>query len=558
VEVKDVKEVRYVEMLVMESERAWAGAMESKEAEESQERGGRAKFHSLRRLRKAVQWAKQLATLCEECADPRTQLEAQAYLAWMSGNESFERENWQQVLAPLMQAKTIYEQLAKAVTPEQSEYYTVRVDELTTLYRYALSKSGASSAASSADAESIRSMMTLASDDPALRLLQSKLGSVIEATQRQRAEQNSNITWFGKSINIKSPALRLAFVKAHETMAEVEALSEAPKRPNSDTTGPVSAATPAAPSADLAAKSKKKAESLGHKLAAYDRLFLIWSDTKLKIRDERAASLQMEKNETILKELELMMNYATYTEQNQMIIRNLLLVASIEKKIDAVGFDNLESVKPDEVVRMYESTLQLLSETEQIRAQANATLAASSEVDVAALKAAKATMEGREFGYKAIRCYYLALSYTQVEKWSDAVALIQRAQNYAELAQRLLSGSDSKLSKRLSHLGLQMRSASIWIQAKSALLASPESSSLQTSSDAADLPSVSQTLLSDLKSWDAPYALTKLIDFPPQQAQPITQKPVLFDLAFSGFQAPDLTAKAKAPKSGFFSSFWRS
>ena len=55
-------------------------------------------------------------------------------------------------------------------------------------------------------------------------------------------------------------------------------------------------------------------------------------------RDERSAALQMANNETLLKDLELMMNYATYTEQNQMIVRNLLLVSSIEKKIDAIGF----------------------------------------------------------------------------------------------------------------------------------------------------------------------------------------------------------------------------
>ena len=472
----------------------------------------------------------------------------------MTGNEQFEREKWNDAKSPLMQAKTYYEQLSQAVTPEQTEFYTIRVEEITTLYRYALSKSDPKSGL--VDSESLRSMMTLASDDPALKLLQSKLGSVIEATQRQRADQTSDLTWMGQKIVLKSPALRLAFVKASETTAEVEAVATAEKQKKKSILTTKTPSDVAVQEAATAAANKggKKAESLGHKLAASDRLFQVWSDTKLKIRDERAAALQSDRNEATLKELELLMNYATFTEQSQMIVRNLLLVASIEKKIDAVGFDNLANVKPDEVVRMYESTLQLLAETEQVRTSA----LDGKNIDVATQKAAKALTEGREFGYKAIRCYYLALSYAQVEKWSDCVALMQRSKDYAELAPKLITSSDPKLNKRLSHLLLQIRSALIWVQAKSALVNSPESTTLSAASQATSTSTQpSTTLLSDLKSWDAPYALTTIIDFPPIP-QTIATKPVLFDLAFAGFEAPDLTNKAKAPKSGFFSSFWRS
>lgn len=539
----------------MQAERAWARAMERKEDDDNK----RAKFHSVRRLRKAVTWAEQLVKVCETRADNRTQLEAEAYLAWMRGNELFERENWAAAQAPLLQAKTIYEKLSQAVTSDQTEFYTVRVDELTTLYRYALSKSDVKS--STADAETLRSMMTLAIDDPALKLLQSKLGSVIEATQRQRADQTSDVTWMGRKIVLKSPALRLAFVKAAETTAEVETIASAEKS-KKKTTDSTSGDDQAAQ------KTSRKAESLGHKLAAYDRLFQVWGATKLKIRDERSAALQLDNNTSILAELELLMNYALYTEQSQMIVRNLLLVGSIEKKIDSVGFDNLANVKPDEVVRMYESTLQLLAETDQTRLsaqqqqqeQSSASSASLGSLDMAEVKAAKALSEGREFGFKAIRCYYLALSYAQVEKWSEAVALLARAKDQAELAPRLIASSDPKLNKRLAHLLLQINSALIWLQAKAALANSAESETLKSAAaaDAAGQQTGAQGslhVLSNLKSWEASYATERLIDFPPA-TQAFAAKPVLFDLAFSGFEAPDLSAKAKAPKSGFFSSFW--
>lgn len=543
-EVKDVKDKRYIEMLVVQAERAWAGAMECKEDRDN----SRAKYHCWRRLAKSVSWAKKLVTITESCADARTQLEAQAYLAWMTANELFEREEWEQVKSSLMQAKTVYEKLGHAVTPEQSEYYTIRVDELTTLYRYALSKSDAKS--SLADAESLRAMMTLAADDPALKLLQTKLDSVIDATQRKRAEQTSEITWLGQKIVLTSAALKLAFVKASETTAEVEAVvaAEKQKKKKSDTTAGESGSegTPATTSTTV---SSKKGESLGHKLAAYDRLFQVWSETKLKIRDERALVLQQAKNEAKLKDLELLMDYATFTEQTQMVVRNLLLVASIEKKIDSVGFDNLASVKPDEVVRMYESTLQLLAASDQLR---NAALEGKTP-DVAATKAAKALSEGQEFAFKAIRCYYLSLSYMQVGKFGEAAALLARSKDYSNLVPRLLDGKDPKVAKRIARLLLQIRSALIWGQAKSMLVSQPPSQS--EVEEVVSAPNA--TILSNLKSWDASYARTQIIDFPPT-TQAIPSKPVLFDLAFSGFEAPDLTAKAKAPKSGFFSSFWRS
>lgn len=559
-EEKDVKDKRSIEMLVMQAERAWARAMECKEEDDN----SRAKFHSVRRLHKAVKWAKQLSEICKSCANDRTQLEAEAYLAWMEGNELFEREEWAKAQSHLMRARNIYEKLAQAVTPDQTEYYTVRVDELTTLSRFALSKTDVKASLDN------RAMMSLASDDPALKLLQSKLDSVISETQRQRADQTSDITWMGRKIVLKSPALRLAFVKATETTAEVEAIASAEKsKKKADST-----ATTASSEDPAAQKTSRKAESLGHKLAAYDRLFQVWAATKLKIRDERSAALQLDNNAAILAELELLMNYALFTEQSQMIVRNLLLVNSIEKKIDAVGFDNLANVKPDEVVRMYESTLQLLAETEQTRlsaqqqqqlsssssSSASSASSATGSIDIAEVKAAKALSEGREFGYKAIRCYYLALSYAQVEKWSESVALMHRSKDQAELAPRLLGSSDPKLSKRLAHLLLQINSALIWLQAKAALANSAESDTLKSAAAAAASSQHSGAqgslnVLSNLKSWDASFATDRLIDFPPT-TQPFAAKPVLFDLAFSGFEAPNLTEKAKAPKSGFFSSFW--
>lgn len=554
VEVKDVTDKRFLEMLLMQSERAWSCAMECKEDESNP----RARFHTLRRLKKAVLWSEHLVSICESCADDRTQLEAQAYCAWMKRNELFELEKWQEFIVQSTKCKTIYEQLGKIVHVDQVEYYSVRVEELTALFKYALSKSDASKGM--VDCETIRSMMTMASDDPALRLLQGKLGTIIEATQRQRADQVTEIKWQGKSIVLKSPALKLAFVKAIEITSELERLlckQSKGQVPNEEKTSNLTSNSSTTTSIDddsfnqsKSSKQKIKSESLGQRLNAFDRLLSAWSKAKLKIRDERALALQNKQSESTLEDLGLLMSYAVYSEQSQMMIRNLIFVGSIEKKIDSIGLDNLQHVKPDEAVRLYEIILQLLTENEQLRVSGQ-----EKETN----KEAKALVDGREMGYKALRCYYLALTYLQVSKWPEAAALMKKSLEYAELSQRFLMVNhislDQKLTRRCANLNAQVRSAMIWMQAKSVLESIAAQKPEQATTSTQQETSKTANILSDLKSWDASFAKERIIDFPPAP-EPMAAKPVLFDLAFSGFETPNLVEKAKAPKIGFFSSFW--
>lgn len=88
----------------MSAERSWSLAMELKEQQE-QEDNPRARFHMLRRLKKAVKASNDLVTLCSEAADDKTKLEAEAYCCWMNGNLCLEQENWSQALDSFTRAK---------------------------------------------------------------------------------------------------------------------------------------------------------------------------------------------------------------------------------------------------------------------------------------------------------------------------------------------------------------------------------------------------------------------------------------------------------------------
>ena len=87
----DAVDARHLLLPLVQAERAWSYAMQlqsdiqhADEKGDQDGRGGsvsRMRFHAVRRLKKAVAWAKELAELTVARADPRTALEAEVRLA---------------------------------------------------------------------------------------------------------------------------------------------------------------------------------------------------------------------------------------------------------------------------------------------------------------------------------------------------------------------------------------------------------------------------------------------------------------------------------------------
>lgn len=96
---------RFLHIVVFYAERAWAYAMHLKKENEKELSLPRRR-HLIRRLRKAQAWAQQLLELCRESCDARSQLEADAYAAWLGGSLLLEQEkDWETALAKFKRAK---------------------------------------------------------------------------------------------------------------------------------------------------------------------------------------------------------------------------------------------------------------------------------------------------------------------------------------------------------------------------------------------------------------------------------------------------------------------
>eukprot|EP00939_MAST-03C_sp_MAST-3C-sp1_P005281 g5281.t1 len=98
---EDSVESRFLLIPLVNAERAWAYAMESKEKaedlkDEDDEDGmnPRKRHIMLRKLRKAVRWSSELSQLCAKRGDERTTKEAKAYAAYLAGELDVEMGRW--------------------------------------------------------------------------------------------------------------------------------------------------------------------------------------------------------------------------------------------------------------------------------------------------------------------------------------------------------------------------------------------------------------------------------------------------------------------------------
>ena len=92
-------------MALFQAERDWAYAMALK-ADVAE--APRKRFHVVKRLRRAAQHAKNLASICEALgarSSPRTLLDAQAYCHFLDGLVHLETQHWQEALDALIQTR---------------------------------------------------------------------------------------------------------------------------------------------------------------------------------------------------------------------------------------------------------------------------------------------------------------------------------------------------------------------------------------------------------------------------------------------------------------------
>jgi len=112
------KHIRFAQLLLLTSERAWANAMSMREVHSTEKKGitGSTRSHIISRLHKATTYANDLFRLLTDQsttgATIEDVLEARAYAASLTGAMEFEKQSWEPCVKSYSEARIIYSALA--------------------------------------------------------------------------------------------------------------------------------------------------------------------------------------------------------------------------------------------------------------------------------------------------------------------------------------------------------------------------------------------------------------------------------------------------------------
>lgn len=131
-DIKNISDVRYIELILFYAERAWAYALDLK----SEVENPRAKYHSQSKFVKAHQYTEQLKEMCNSCADEKTKIQADTYCEWMKANLAYEKNQWAKAFFHYNRSLAFFTELSNATRGEEKEIYTSKIEEIKTLVNF--------------------------------------------------------------------------------------------------------------------------------------------------------------------------------------------------------------------------------------------------------------------------------------------------------------------------------------------------------------------------------------------------------------------------------------
>ncbi|TRZ19706.1 hypothetical protein HGM15179_007439 [Zosterops borbonicus] len=487
---------RYLLLILMDAERAWSYAMQLKQEANTEPRK---RFHLLSRLRKAVKHAEELERLCESNrVDAKTKLEAQAYMAYLTGMLRFEHQEWKAAMEAFNKCKTIYEKLANAFTEEQAVLYNQRVEEISPNIRYCAYNIGDQSAMNELMQMRLRSGGTEG-------LLAEKLEALITQTRAKQAATMSEVEWRGRTVPVKIDKVRIFLLGLADNEAAI-----------------------------AQAENEETKERLFESLLSECRDAIQAVREELK-PDQKQREHSLENDSGKVSNIQYLHSYLTYIKLSTAIKRNESMAQSLQKALlqqQRSDEDGKRSPRPQDLIRLYDIILQNLVELTQLPGL---------EED----KNFQKEIGLKTLVYKAYRCFFIAQSYVLVKKWSEALVLYERVLKYAREVQSGAGAHRNSLKELpdVQDLITQVNAEKYSLQAAAILDANDphETESPSQVKDGKPLSERFETFCLD------PSLVSKqvsLVHFPPG-FQPIPCKPLFFDLALNHVAFPPLEDKVE-------------
>eukprot|EP00794_Sanderia_malayensis_P008838 gene8838-9784_t len=495
-----VNNVRYLQIPLMNAERVWSYAMELKLLANTEPRK---KFHMTRKLKKSVAYAEELYNLCDcDKVDARTKLESQAYLFWMTANLKFELQDWQSAIDLYGKARTIYEKLASAFIDDTKLLYLQRGEEITPNIRYCAYNLGE-------DSVDINDLVNLRMHAAGQDLLVSKIDAAISQTREKLASNVGEVSWRGRTVPVRNEKARVFILRMQSKDEELQ-----------------------------------RADGSEEKIEAYDDFLMECKEAVQSLKEDLNAEMgpKGQKNESVIASMKFIQTYLTFLRHSLTIERNLVMIESLKTRLPGLTGGNEakaskgKATRPEDLMKMYDITIQSLVEISQLP---------GIEDDESLL----AEVQAQITGYKAFRCFYIAQSYHNGKKLTEAIALYEKVTAYVNEALQLFASSQKSLFvvdvDKLQELSNQAKGQRCAAHAVHIL----ESGDIEEGVGKITLNDKPLKDRLDVYQEVAGAALKKpnLVNFPPS-FEPIPCKPLFFDLALNHLELPDLEGRVEQKK----------
>ncbi|KAK4056954.1 signal recognition particle subunit srp68 [Microbotryomycetes sp. JL221] len=447
-----VSSAKHLQILLFETERAWAHAQQIKANVSNAQTSSGSQRHLTKRLSKAVARSQHLVSVIHDSKissklSSSHQAQVMAYHVVMQGTHDFERSRLEQGLKTLSVAHELLVKIADTSSSAHEQALANEVvDDVEPMLRFCAYKTGLDTSqgvASLAQTVASKEANNVVSD-------YDQLVQQLDSQRPQSSKETVELSWRGKEIPVRSAELVDVVIKVKQALDSLEA-----DKANDQVE--ISSAV----AKDVKSKKKKRTTMSSRRMATYDKALLVLSDA------EAVASQLVEDNKVALSKstsarheassapLQMVRSYIVYQLLAVRIKRDLLLVqdtalklssreAKIKDKeleyITKTGHRNERKAEQKikrqrsrlypSIVKLYDNVVQSL---EQMR-----DLEAVEQDDELALK-----VEARIDFALASRCTFLARSYALVDQYPSALSLNSRGQIYSRSARRNASSAEA-------------------------------------------------------------------------------------------------------------------
>ena len=322
-----LKDNKILLISILECERNWAyGMFHKQELTAIGEDIKRLRHQITRKFQRASTNAKTIFEMCQKVGDTQTQLEAEAYYAFIFSNFLIFKRNFSEALNLLKKASNIYERISQLKDSIESLEYKDKINNIKTSMRLCLDNLSNSKDKIDDEEEFEKNV----------NVEDIELSEKIEEIKKKNIESNAKnpdqyeIKYHGMNLPIKNEKLKNLFIKLEELSTKIE-----------------------------------KEENLTKKIALFQDYYNK-IDEMIKIVKKEKTEENSQQAENFSKIYSKILNYIENLRLKKYIEKNLSFIKDYSKDFENVETitllfekDNLKlRVKPQEIIKLYDNLLE--------------------------------------------------------------------------------------------------------------------------------------------------------------------------------------------------------